>query len=58
MDHHRIAEINAEMSGLLEQQKALLKDTLIARLSAEDLHTYTERNQRIRDLCAELMKVI
>jgi len=44
------------MSGLLEQQKLLLTDTPIANLSPEDLHKHAERNQRLRDLCNELMK--
>ena len=56
MDHHRITEIGLEMSGLLEQQKLLLARTPIANLSPEDLHKHAERNQRLRDLCNELMK--
>ncbi len=45
------------MSGLLEQQKRLLLDTPIATFSPEDLHKHAERNQRLRDLCSELMKI-
>ena len=56
MDHHRIGEISSEMCGLLEQQKRIL-DTPVANLSPEDLHKHAERNQRLRDLCNELMKV-
>ena len=56
MDHRRITEISSEMTGLLEQQKRLL-DRPIANLSPEDLHKHAERNQRLRDLCNELMKV-
>jgi hypothetical protein len=56
MDHHRITEISLEMSGLLEQQKRVL-DTPLANISAEDLHKHAERNQRLRDLCSELMKI-
>lgn len=56
MDHQRIAEISLEMSGLLEQQKRLLA-TPIANFSPEDLHKHADRNQRLRDLCNELMKV-
>jgi hypothetical protein len=56
VDHHRITKISSEMTGLLEQQKRLL-DTPIANLSQEDLHEHAERNQRLRDLCNELMKV-
>jgi hypothetical protein len=56
MDHRRIGEISTKMSGLLEQQKGLLKKTF-TKFSEEDLHTFAERNQLLRDLCAELMKV-
>jgi hypothetical protein len=56
MDHYRIAEISSEMSGLLEQQKRIL-DTPLAKLSPDDLLAHAERNQRLRDLCNELMKV-
>jgi len=56
LDHHGITEISLEMSGLLEQQKLLLADTPIANLSPEDLHKHAARNQRLRDLCNELMK--
>jgi hypothetical protein len=44
------------MAGLLEQQKRIL-DTPLNNLSPEDLHKHAERNQRLRDLCNELMKV-
>jgi hypothetical protein len=57
MDHYRITEISSEMSGLLDQQKQLLADTPFANLSPEDVHKHAERNQRLRDLCNELMKV-
>jgi hypothetical protein len=57
MKRDRVGEINAEMSALLEQQRGLLKDRSIARLSVEDLHAYEQRNQRLRDLCNELLKV-
>ena len=56
MDHYRINEISLEMSGLLEQQMLLLADTPIANLSPEDVHKHPKRNQRLRDLCNELMK--
>jgi|SRR5579862_3147543 len=57
MKRDRVGEISAEMSALLEQQRGLLKDRSIARLSVEDLHAYEQRNQRLRDLCNELLKV-
>jgi hypothetical protein len=53
---HRINEISSEMSGLLEQQQRIL-NTPIANFSQEDLHEHAERNQRLRDLCKELIKV-
>jgi len=45
------------MTGLLEQQKRLLDDMPFAHLSPEDVHKHAARNQRLRDLCNELMKV-
>jgi hypothetical protein len=60
VDHKRIAEISTEMSSLLEQQRALLNDTsgsIIKRMPSEEVGRYAERNQRLRDLCNELMKV-
>ena len=57
MNHKRIGEISAEMSGLIEQQTRILKDTSIASLSQEDLDAYADRNERLRDLCIQLMKL-
>jgi len=57
MNHKRIGEISAEMSGLIEQQTRILKDTSIASLSQEDLDGYADRNERLRDLCIQLMKL-
>jgi hypothetical protein len=56
MDHHWITEISSEMCGLLEQQQRLLA-TPLNNLSPEDLHKHAERNQRLRNLCNELIKV-
>jgi len=50
-------KISAEMSGLIEQQRRILKDTSIASLSQEDLDAYADRNERLRDLCIQLMKL-
>jgi hypothetical protein len=56
MDDYRLGEISAEMSALLEEQQRILTERSIASLSVEDLHKHAERNQRLRDLCNELMK--
>lgn len=59
MNHTRIAEISTEMSGLLDKQRTLLnnKSGLTQPMSLEDLDEYSERNDRLRDLCRELNKL-
>jgi len=60
MNHKRIGEISAEMSKLVDQQRALLNDTsgLVARpMTSEEIIGYVERNERLRELCKELNKL-
>jgi hypothetical protein len=59
MNHKRIGEISAEMSKLVDQQRALLNDTsgsLTRPLTPEEIDGYTERNERLRELFRELNK--
>jgi hypothetical protein len=60
MNHNRIGEISAEMSKLVEQQRALLNDTagrLSRPMTPEEIIGYAERNDRLRELCRELNKL-
>jgi len=60
MNNKRIGEISAEMSKLVDQQRALLNDTsgLVARpMTSEEIIGYGERNERLRELCKELNKL-
>jgi hypothetical protein len=59
MNHKRIGEISAEMSKLVDQQRALLNDTsgLLTRpMTTEEIVGYGERNERLRELFRELNK--
>ena len=48
-------EISTEMSGLLDEQTRLLKSqTGFTDLSGEELDGFTQRNDRLRQLCKEL----
>jgi hypothetical protein len=55
MNHFLITAISDEMSGLLDQQSRLLKETSVGALSSEQLEVYAERDQRLRKLCHELI---
>jgi len=60
MNHTRIGEISVEMSKLVDQQRALLNDTsgLLARpVTPDEILGYTERDERLRELCSELNKI-
>jgi len=60
MNHKRIGEISAEMSKLVDQQRALLNDTsgsLTRPMTPEEIDGYAERNKRLRDLSTELNKL-
>jgi hypothetical protein len=57
MNHKRIGEISTEMSSLLDQQRAFLNATsgaLTKKITPEEIDGYAERNERLRELCAEL----
>ena len=60
MNHKRIGEISAEMSKLVDQQRALLNDTsgsLTRPMTPEEIDGYAARNKRLRDLSTELNKL-
>jgi len=60
MNHERIAEISAEMTKLLDQQRKMITDTAGAytkQLTAAEIHEYFERNTRLRELAMELNKL-
>jgi hypothetical protein len=60
MNHKRIAEISSQMSGILDEQRAFLKDTseaLTRPMTSEEIIGYAERNERLRELCRELNKL-
>ena len=50
-------DIREEISRLLAQQQAILDDPSIMELPAAELDAYTARNQRLRDLCRELITI-
>ena len=55
VNHDRIREISTEMSGLVDEQTRLLKSpTRFPDISGEELDGYTQRNERLRQLCKEL----
>ena len=61
MNHERIAEISTEMTRLLDQQRELLKDvagSLTRKMSPEDIEGYADRNERLRELCRDLNKLV
>jgi hypothetical protein len=59
MNHKRIAEISAEMSSLLDKQRAFLNTSgLTQPMSLEELDGYAERNERLLELCRELNDVV
>ena len=58
MDEQRIHQISVEMLDLLEQQKRLLNASKpLMQVGPEEMERYAERNQRLRDLCRELIEV-
>jgi hypothetical protein len=60
MNHTRIGEISAEMSSLLDQQRAFLNDTdgaITKKMTPDEINGYAERNERLRELCGELNKI-
>ena len=59
MNHKRINEISADMSTLVDQQRALLNDIsgLTRPMTSEEIDGYAERNERLRELCRELNKL-
>lgn len=60
MNHKRIAEISTEMSSLLDQQREFLNDTAGAftkKMTPEEINGYAERNERLRELRAELNSI-
>ena len=52
--NHRTDDIQAEMSTLLAQQKAIMEDPSLMQLSAEESDAYVKRNQRLRELRVDL----
>jgi hypothetical protein len=53
--NHRTDDIQVEMSALLAEQKAIMEDPTLMQLSAEESDAYVKRNERLRELCRELM---
>jgi hypothetical protein len=60
MNHKRIGEISTEMSSLLDQQREFLNGTAGAftkKMTPEEIDGYSERNERLRELCGELNRL-
>ena len=59
MNHDRIQEITTEMCDLLNAQTELLKNptTFLSSMSREDVDRCQQRNNRLRQLGAELSEL-
>jgi hypothetical protein len=58
MNHHRIQEITTEMCDLLNEQTEWLKSpTGFVGLTGKEVDGYTQKNDRLRQLGAELSEL-
>jgi hypothetical protein len=54
VNYYRMDEIRAELRALVAQQQEILNSPTVWKMSPEESDTYTQRNQRLRELCKEL----
>jgi hypothetical protein len=58
MNQNRIGEISFEMCSLLDaQSKLLTSQTKLIDMSVEEVDGYSQRNDRIGQLCKELSEL-
>jgi hypothetical protein len=57
MNYDRIQEITTEMCDLLNAQTELIKTTTLFSMSGEEVDGYQQRNNRLRQLGAELSEL-
>ena len=61
MNHKRIVEMSTEMIRLLDKQRKLMTDTsgsYTKEMTADEIQSYGERNERLRELSKELNTLV